>query len=255
MPLYVKGILWVCYLGGTFLLSGALVGAGFWRWVLWGGVGVLPVLLYSDYLKWVFWGFAWASFAAFLHYTLPQIDIVRVTDTYSKRIDFGENSIFWASEDVGTAASMSRDIFFIQGFRPNGRPVIYRNEDTGWGWPPYFKINTANLQAEANNLLSTEAAPRWVAIKHYGWRNEFLTIFPNAVSVRPVDGPDADRIPRTTIAILVVLAALIWAVWVRWRRFKAQRLDPALAGMDAALDQKRDGVSRWINSWRGKPRR
>ena len=45
-------------------------------------------------IKWAFWITIWTIVAAFFHYTLPQVDIVRITDTYEKRIDFGENSIF-----------------------------------------------------------------------------------------------------------------------------------------------------------------
>jgi Protein of unknown function (DUF1523). len=35
-------------------------------------------------IKWVFWITIWVLVAAFFHYTLPQVDIVRVTDTYEK---------------------------------------------------------------------------------------------------------------------------------------------------------------------------
>ena len=33
-------------------------------------------------IKWTFWGVIWLIIAAFFHYTLPQVDIVRITDTY-----------------------------------------------------------------------------------------------------------------------------------------------------------------------------
>jgi len=33
-------------------------------------------------------GRVWLIIAGFLHYTLPQVDIVRITDTYEKRIGF-----------------------------------------------------------------------------------------------------------------------------------------------------------------------
>ena len=46
------------------------------------------------YIKWFLIIAFWMFGAAFFHYTLPQKDIVRITDTYEKRIDFGENSIF-----------------------------------------------------------------------------------------------------------------------------------------------------------------
>ncbi|WP_319824892.1 DUF1523 family protein [Thalassovita sp.] len=212
------------------------------------------------YVKWAFWITFWVIVAAFFHYTLPQNDIARVTDTYEKRIDFGENSIFWAAPDVGTdTTATNRDVFFIQSKRPNGDVMVYRNEDTGWGWPPYFKFDTSNLQAEAADLKSTADKPQWVAIKHYGWRNEFMTIFPNAVSVRPVDSPDVTIIPWLNIVILTVFAAIVWAIWVRWRRFRAARIDPMIEDIedswDAASDniaEKRGRLRRWLDSWKSK---
>jgi hypothetical protein len=179
------------------------------------------------YVKWGVWGLLCLIVAAFLHYTLPQHDIVRVSDTYEKRIDFGENSIFWANQGTGEVEAMAnRDVFFIQTVRANGRVMVYRNEDTGWGWPPYFKFDTANLQAEASDLKSTSDAPKWAAIKHYGWRNEFFSIYPNAISIKPVAGPDVRVISWTSVAILILLAAAFWAIFVRVKRWFSGRSDP-----------------------------
>ena len=184
------------------------------------------------YVKWSLWGVFWLILAGFLHYTLPQHDIVRITDTYEKRVDFGENALFWAQADTGNAGTpVSRDVFFIQTVRAGkGRVMVYRNEDTGWGWPPYFKFATANLQAEAADLKSTSEGPKWAIIKHYGWRNEFLSIYPNAISVRLVSGPDTRIIPWLNIVILTFLAALFWGVRARWKRF--------WSGRGAAADDK-----------------
>jgi len=212
------------------------------------------------YLKWAFRAVVALLIVGFFHYTLPQHDIARVTDTYEKRIDFGENSLFWASSDVGNAeTTVNRDVFFIQAKYPNGDVMVYRNEDTGWGWPPYFKFDTSNLQAEAADLKSSADAPQWVVIKHYGWRNEFLSIFPNAVSVRPATGPEEQIIPWLNIVILTIFAAIFWAIYVRWRRFRAARIDPVLEeiedGYDAASDalaDRRGRVSRWLGTWRSK---
>ncbi len=171
----------------------------------------------------------WLLIAAFFHYTLPQNDIVRVTDTYEKRIDFGENSPFWASSDTGNdPGTVNRDVFFIQTVRTSGRVMVYRNEDTGWGWPPYFKFDTSNLQAEAADTKSTAENPKWVAIKHYGWRNQFLSIYPNAVGVKPVAGPDVRIIPWLNIFILALFFAIFWAIWVRWKRFRENRINPTI---------------------------
>ncbi len=179
------------------------------------------------YVKWVLTIAFWLLVGAFFHYTLPQHDIARVTDTYTKRVDFGENSIFWSGADVGNdATAVNRDVFFIQTVLNNGRVMVYRNEDTGWGWPPYFKFDTSNLQAEASDLKSDVDTPKWVAIRHYGWRNELISIFPNAVGVKPVEGPDVRIIPWLNIVILTVLFALFWAIRVRWKRFRANKVDP-----------------------------
>ncbi|MEQ6249313.1 DUF1523 family protein [Sulfitobacter sp. HNIBRBA3233] len=205
-------------------------------------------------LRWTFWTAFWLLVVAFFHYTLPQVDIVRITDTYEKRVDPGENSIFWAQADVGTDGTLAnRDVFFIQTRRAKGDVMVYRNEDTGWGWPPYFKFDTSNLQAEASDLRSTESDPRYVAIKHYGWRNEFLTTFPNAISVRPVSGPDAAKgIPWTNIIILTLFVAIIWAIWVRWRRFRRSRLDPTMEAIEDDLAERGRTVRGWFGS--SKPR-
>ena len=206
-------------------------------------------------LRWTFWISIWVLVGAFFHYTLPQVDIVRITDTYEKRIDPGENRLFWAQADVGTDGTViNRDVFFIQTRRAKGDVMVYRNEDTGWGWPPYFKFDTSNLQAEASDLKSNEASARYVAIKHYGWRNEFLTIFPNAISVRPVDGPNVSKgIPWLNIFILTVFFALVYGIWVRWRRFRRARIDPTLEAIEDDFAERSGAVSRWFGSWRKKP--
>ncbi|PRY22496.1 uncharacterized protein DUF1523 [Aliiruegeria haliotis] len=205
-----------------------------------------------DIIKWTFWITIWVLVAAFLHYTLPQNDIVRITDTYEKRVDFGENSLFWAHPQTGeTQNTVNRDVFFIQAIKPNGRPMVYRNEDTGWGWPPYFKFDTTNLQTQAADLKSTKANPQWVAMKHYGWRNEFFTIFPNAVHARPVAGPDVRIIPWTAISVLLVLGCVVLAIWSRWRKFRAKRVDPMLDDMEQGWDETSAKASRWWNSWKG----
>ncbi len=205
-------------------------------------------------IKWVFWIIVWVLVAAFFHYTLPQKDIVRVVDTFEQRVDFGENSLFWASADTGSdATAVNRDVLFIQAVKDNGRVMVYRNEDTGWGWPPYFKFDTKNLQTEAADLKSTKAEPQWALIKHYGWRNEFFSIFPNGISITPIPGPEAGKgIPWLNIFILLVFFAIVYAIWVRWRRFRQARIDPTLEAMEDGIAEQRAGFSKWLGTWRSK---
>lgn len=215
------------------------------------------------YVKWTFRILLITLVLAFFHYTLPQRDIVRIVDTENRRVDFGENSLFWAAPDAGNAAASTRDVFFIQTTYENRKKTMeFRNEDTGWGWPPYFKLDTHSLQTEAADLVSTADAPKWVAVKHYGWRNKFFTIFPNAVGVREVAGPDVRLIPWTNIFILsglVLFGIFVWRVWVQ---FRERAIDPLMDDVEVARDEARDraqGIwgrfTGWLGTWRGKPRR
>jgi uncharacterized protein DUF1523 len=199
---------------------------------------------------------------AFLHYTLPQRDIVRVTNTEVRRVDFGENSLFWAAPDTGTATQTNRDVRFIEAFYDNGKPMVFRNEDTGWGWPPYFKLDSSNLQAEARDFVSTKEAPQWVAITHYGWRNEYFTIYPNAVGVKPVAGPDVVLVPWVNIVILVLLALGLLLLVRMWMQFRERMIDPLVDNASAAISEAEDragGVwsrfTRWLGSWKGRSRK
>ena len=116
--------------------------------------------------------------------------------------------------------------------------MVYRNEDTGWNWPPYFKFDTSNLQAQASNAeqQSHTDEPHWVAIKHYGWRSEFLSIWPNAVSIKPVTDPDVQWTPWLNIFILLLLVATFWTIRVRWLRFRRRNIDPIFEQLDDVVD-------------------
>lgn len=155
-----------------------------------------------------------------LQYSLPKYDIVEVVGTENRRIDFGENSFFWASADSGTdAARKDRDVFFIQTRMENGTPMVYRNEDTGWGWPFYFKFDSSNLQAEAA-AAAKDGSGKWFAVTHYGWRVKWMTIFPNAITIREVSGPDVFIFPWAKVIILTVLGGIFAMGWVTARRIK-----------------------------------
>lgn len=188
------------------------------------------------YFKWGFWIVLILTVGGMLHYTLPQRDIVRITGTYNRLTTVGENSFFYATPDAGTGEStVTRDIRFIEAVRPNGRVIVYRNEDTGWVWPPYFKYDSSNLQAEASNLKSPADAPVWVAVTHYGWRIAWMSIYPNAVRLRVVDGPDTSLFPWVNIVILTALAFLLFMVRRMWLQFRERMIDPALEDMSDAL--------------------
>ena len=205
-------------------------------------------------VKWAIWIVVALFVAAFLHYELPQHDIVRITNTYNRLTTVGtENAWAYASPDTGTAEStVTRDIRFIEAAFADGSVIVYRNEDTGWVWPPYFKYDSSNLQAEAGNLKSTVEAPKWVSVTHYGWRFPFLSIYPNAVSVRAVAGPDVTIIPYVSIIILILLAFLVYMARRMWLQFVERMVDPAIAEVEEAGDRTRGFFGRMFSKLFGR---
>lgn len=197
-------------------------------------------------IKWTFRIIAAVFVLAFLHYTLPQHDIVRVTGTYNRLTTVGpENAWAYASPDSGTQESTTtRDIRFVEATFPDGGVIVYRNEDTGWIWPPYFKYASSNLQAEATNLKSTREVPRWVSVTHYGWRIPFLSIYPNAISIHEVAGPDVTIIPYVNIVVLTALAFVLFMLRRMWLQFWERMVDPAVAEAGEARDRARGWLSR-----------
>ncbi|MGR3515172.1 MAG: DUF1523 family protein [Paracoccaceae bacterium] len=208
------------------------------------------------YVRWTIRIVLLLMLGAFLHYTLPQRDIVRIVNTYEERQDFGGfGDLFWKNTRGATAESpATRDVLFIQTVKADGEVMVYRNQDTGFGWPPYFKFDTANLQTEASDAVSTVEAPKWVAMRHYGWRNTWLLggIFPNGLSMKPVEGPDVQLIPWFNIVFLTVLAVILITIWRLWRNFRIRRIDPVLEDIDEAGDAARGRLTGFFDKFRSK---
>lgn len=221
------------------------------------------------YVKWSFRILLLLLVGGFLHYTLPQHDIVRITNTYNRLTTVGsENSWAYSSPDVGTGEStVTRDIRFIEAAFEDGSVIVYRNEDTGWIWPPYFKYDSSNLQAEAGNMKSLQTAPKWVSVTHYGWRLAWLSIYPNAVSVKEVAGPDVRIIPYVNIIVLIALAFGVFMLRRMWLQFWERMVEPAVAEVGETWDgveaqagaaKARAGgffgwIGAWFGTWRKKP--
>ena len=226
------------------------------------------------FVKWFLWVVLASVVFGFLHYTLPQRDIVRITGTYNRLTEVGANSIFYASPDSGTTTATvdRRDIRFIEAVFPDGGVMVYRNEDTGWIWPPYFKYDSSNLHAQATDLISTKTDPQWVSVTSYGWRVAWLSIYPNAISVRPVASENDRPFNWPAQIILLLMGAFLFLIWRMWNQFRERAIDPAAkkvsdavdradARVDAAMErasteltEARDGFTGWLDTWKGKPR-
>lgn len=221
------------------------------------------------YVKWGFRILVVLLVGGFLHYTLPQHDIVRIIKTDNLPMTLGaENSWAYASPDVGSGDNATkRSIRFISAAFPDGSVMVYRNEDTGWIWPPYFKYDSSTLDAEAESLKSSEVAPKWVSITHYGWRLAWLTIYPNAVAMKEVAGPDVRIIPYVNIIVLLALAFGAFMLRRMWLQFWERMVEPAVAevgetwdGVEAqagAAKARANGffgrIGAWFATWRKKP--
>lgn len=223
------------------------------------------------YVKITFWVLLVTTVFAFFNYNLPKRDIVRITGTEIIRADFsGSNRFFYAKADSGSAETANRDLRLVNAVRSNGKTIVYRNEDTGiLDWPPYIKFNSSDLQAKAAELVSSSADPVWVAVTHYGWRSQFLSIYPNIIKFKIVAGPDVRLIPWMSIIIILAFAGFIFWLWRVWVQFRERKIDPLLDDATEAFeaaDQRADVVKdrargvwgrfkAWLGTWKSKPRK
>ena len=212
----------------------------------------------------------------FLHYVMPQQDVARITSNEIIRTDFGGlQRLFYAQADSGQVDTINRDLrlinterkatYFFGLIRGGNEVMVYRNEDTGWIYPPYFKFDSSDLQAEAAAAVSTGAAEEWVVITHYGWRIRWASIYPNAVAIRPILVPEGenpqDYRPFPWVNLIIFAALIVALLFIRaaWAQFRERTLDPMadkagdrLDHVNADLAERRGRFARWIDSWKSK---
>ncbi len=188
-------------------------------------------------VKWTLYAVLLLAVAALLHYSLPKREVVRITGIDTKRMDTVVETA------TGSSRTETRDVSFIYAAEPDGTTREFRNEDTDFGWPPYFKWETQNIQSRAANWQSTEADPRWVVLTHYGWRVKMASMFPNVVDLREAESADETFYPwfnGTIIAVLVIGFLVI-------RRYVivlyGRHVDPLVDAIDQQWDDATDKVS------------
>jgi hypothetical protein len=126
-------------------------------------------------------------FVLFLHKNLPRTAVVQITGTDVKRVDMSGSKSKKAQENAKNAVvGLTTDVRFINAINKKGKTMVFKNQDTGWGWPPYFKFDSADLTARAQ-AISQSTEDVWVMIKYYGWRIRIFSMFPNAVSLKVVE--------------------------------------------------------------------
>lgn len=211
-----------------------------------------------------------------LHYVMPQQDIVRVVKTEDFRVDFSVwNRMFYAQADSGAVEMENRQVriintvrkqtFLFGLIRGNEQTMNYRNEDTGWIYPPYFKFDSSNLDTEAQDLVSTAADPKWAVITHYGWRIKLFSVFPNAVSIREIEVVEGqspeDYRPFPWVNLIIFALMIVGFLFVRamWRQFRERTVDPLADRVGDQMDyvsadmaERKGRISRWLDTWRKK---
>jgi hypothetical protein len=151
------------------------------------------------------------------HYVLPHHAVVYITGTEVKRMD--HDGVVTAKNP---ANGPTRDVYFINAETPDHRePRVFRNDDTRFGFPWYFKFDAADQQARAQGLARDDK--QLAVVTYYGWRMQMFSAFPNAVSVRPADSaeppfPWFNTIFLSLLAIAAIYLALLWRQWRRQRR-------------------------------------
>ena len=153
----------------------------------------------------------------FLHFNLPRTAVVQIFGTDTKRID----KDITVKEKVGEAEenvkeTLSTDVRFINSESRTKKPMVFRNEDTGWGWPPYFKFDSADLTAEAQAFATDQKKP-WVRVKYYGWRLAMFSMFPNVLDLKEVD-QDYTHIPVFNIIFFILLFVLAFVIKRKFRK-------------------------------------
>ena len=166
-----------------------------------------------------------AAVALFLFYNLPRTVVVQISGTDMKRVDRESGKVVerQAVDDPRSGTLQTYDVRYINSVAANGKTRVFRNEDTGWGWPPYFKFNSADLTAKAQSF-ATDQTKSWVLVKYYGWRFSVFSKFPNVLSLKKVDR-NYRHFPLFNIVFLILFFA-----FVVFARIKIKKLISRIRG-------------------------
>ncbi len=118
-----------------------------------------------------------------LDFYLPEKSIATITGVEVKRVD-KDGPI--GKENPADGPTM--DVYYIYTAQDGEKVRVFRNEDTRWSFPFYFKFDSADVQAKAKTL---EFEKKLARITSYGWRINMLSQFPNVTHIEVVDTPDA----------------------------------------------------------------
>lgn len=154
---------------------------------------------------------------ATLHFFLPKHEVVVINGVEVKRMD-AEGVI----NSQNRADGPTRDVYFINTGEPEN-PIdvsVFRNADTGFGFPWYFKFDSADVQAKAQQL--SKAEDQLALIQYYGWRIRLISTFPNIINIKATNSLE-EPFPIFNIIFLLVLFTLIGLGYWKIKTWKHKR--------------------------------
>lgn len=158
-----------------------------------------------------------AGAALGLYYVLPQYSVVSITGGEVKRVD--DDGVISADNP---ADGPTRDVYFVSTEHPDTKSVkVFRNEDTRWGFPWYFKFDSADVQAKAQGYARD--AQQLALIRYYGWRIQILSVFPNITYIEATNSRDTPFPVFNTIFLSVLTLLLLVLAFIARRRLKRPR--------------------------------
>ncbi|QLB20863.1 hypothetical protein A6B43_04645 [Vespertiliibacter pulmonis] len=132
-----------------------------------------------------------------VNYAFPSYETTAVTGMEVRRMD-KDGMISKSNPPDGEV----RDVYFLFTEQPENKKImVYRNEDTGWGLPFYFKFNSADIQAKAQAYANSK---QLVEIKYYGWRINWLNEFRNIVAIKQLDENNTPSKPWVSYILYVL---------------------------------------------------
>ena len=144
--------------------------------------------------------------ALVVDYSFPHYANVQITGGDVKRMD--KDGIIDAKNP---ADGPTRDVYFIYTKDSNNsnKVMAYRNEDTAWGFPFYFKFNSADVQAKAQGFANSD---KNLTVKYYGYRISMLQEFRNVISLKE-SGTDTSWPVASYVFYFILFISLI--IWIR----------------------------------------
>jgi hypothetical protein len=152
-----------------------------------------------------------AGFMSCAHATfLPRTELVNVTGTEVKRVDPTE-----------TDPTVHDRRYILARRLSDGEALSFLNEDTRWGWPWYLKFNSADVSAQAADIVRSQPEAA-VLLKFYGFRSALLDEFPNVVSMKIVE-KDHFNIPVFNILFYLVIFAAAGGAYYLYTRVRDRK--------------------------------